>query len=80
MITVKLTQGEGYENEQRWRINKFFKEECYKEGLKFNREKFRKGNYMTVGTINYNESNYDVIIRTMENIMDKFIDSVKIEV
>ena len=54
----------------RWNLYDYFKSKT----PEFNKKPFRKGKWMTVGYIQYNEKNYKEKIQLMQGVMQSIVD------
>lgn len=69
IIVLKMTSKNSNSNDIRWKLYKYF----LKRIPSFKKKTFRKGKYMSVGHIEYDEKNYIEKIKKMEKVMKTII-------
>ena len=72
VIAVKMAKTESTDSTVaiRWNLYDYFKSKT----PEFNKKPFRKGKWMTVGYIQYNEKNYKEKIQLMQGVMQSIVD------
>lgn len=68
-IVIKMTGDSQDAQDVRWSLFNF----CKNNVNEFNKKTFRKGKHMTVGYLDFDETNYPEKIKTMENLMRSIV-------